>query len=682
MTTYQGMNDTYTIIEPCRASGGEGEIFNIRGKKHLVLKRLEQRHRTTSRQRKLEAMIRAGVPQALMDQLTWPVDIVYEGGQFVGYVMPALHKMEDLNVIYSDKYKLTLADRVTLAMNLCVPVDGLHQLKQYVGDGNPENICVDPKTLTVTLVDTDSYTVTDRTSGRIYPCVVGLGPYLAPEVQMAMKQYHSLSSVPPDTFNEYTDRFWLAVHIFALLMNGAHPFAVRQGSQVSISHLSSSQSSVNLPQPDENICRGFFPHTMKKAGLDIPLYCPHFSYLPASIQNLFIRAFVQGHQNPAVRPSAREWFSELERMQRSLTSGTHCRNHKHQYPSSAAFCPWCELASRTVPRASVRTGGGGSGSYTSGNQTGSGTMGGGGGRGRGPKLGCLPGLLGGLLAFALLMALPVSCTANMINIHRSEEAAREEANRQKIEQLRQEIEENRTDGESDQQSMQPGGPAPYDSGMQADGTWIHPHDGQILQANRADYHNLSGRITENITEVEFGLETELDGVYTIETIHSDLPLYVYIYDESGCRVASYISESDGDRVALHMDADVLYTVKAEQRFSGTGTFQLRWWTQKPQEDITNYGAVRDSIEFHGQENLYLFRCSASKEYRFCFTDLADEMRMNIYIYDTDWNRVASSMNVIEGYGPYADLQAGQNYYIRVDAYSGEGDYMLDVQQIS
>ena len=40
MTTYQGLNDRYTIIEPCRASGGEGEIFDIRGKKDLVLKRL------------------------------------------------------------------------------------------------------------------------------------------------------------------------------------------------------------------------------------------------------------------------------------------------------------------------------------------------------------------------------------------------------------------------------------------------------------------------------------------------------------------------------------------------------------------------------------------------------------------------------------------------------------------
>ena len=91
MPTYQGMHGAYTIIEPCRASGGEGEIFNIRGNKNLVLKRLEAKHRTTSRMKKLEAMIRAGVPQALMDQLTWPVDIVRENGQFVGYVMPALH---------------------------------------------------------------------------------------------------------------------------------------------------------------------------------------------------------------------------------------------------------------------------------------------------------------------------------------------------------------------------------------------------------------------------------------------------------------------------------------------------------------------------------------------------------------------------------------------------------------
>ena len=49
MTTYQGMHGNYTILEPRLAQGGEGEIFKIRGRSDLVLKRFFDRHRTTTR---------------------------------------------------------------------------------------------------------------------------------------------------------------------------------------------------------------------------------------------------------------------------------------------------------------------------------------------------------------------------------------------------------------------------------------------------------------------------------------------------------------------------------------------------------------------------------------------------------------------------------------------------------
>jgi hypothetical protein len=586
------------------------------------------------------------------------VDIVRENGQFAGYVMPALHNTEDLNVIYSDKYKLKLEDRITIAMNLCVPVDGLHQLGQYVGDGNPENICIDPKNLTVTLVDTDSYTVTDRTSGRIYPCVVGLGPYLAPEIQAAMKQNHGLNNVPADTFNEYTDRFWLAVHIFALLMNGTHPFAVRQGSQTNMPHMSAGQSSVNLPQPNENICRGFFPHTMHQAGLDIPVYCPRFDYLPVSVQNLFIRAFVDGHSNPSVRPSAREWFAELGHMKASLVSGTHCRKHQHQYPSSAGFCPWCELGTRTVPKQTNHAGMGNSG-YRGGMQ--------GGGNGRRKRgTGCL-GLLAVLLAF--LIAVPASCTANMMDIHRSEEAAQQEASKQKIEELRQEM-----------QNSQPEEPAPYESGMEADGSWTHPHDSCVLQATDTAYHSLTASVSDAMPEVEFGLEPGFDGTYYLQTMDSDQQMIVRLYDNAGRCVASYVSEENGDGIAVEMKADHMYSLKVERRFADTGNFHLRWWLQKQTEDITNYGAVRDSIDFNQQENVYLFRCSASQKYRFCFTEATEAMGLKVYIYDSNWNQIAVAVDVDAGFGPYADFQVGQNYYVKVSAYSC-GDYTMAAQQV-
>jgi len=691
MPTYQGMNDRYTIIEPCRASGGEGEIFDIRGKKDLVLKRLISKHRTTSREKKLEAMIRAGVPQDLLDQLTWPVDIVYDQGQFVGYVMPALHKTEDLNAVYSPQSGLTLSERITVAMNLCVPVNELHQLEQYVGDGNPENICVDPSELTVTFVDTDSYTIHDRSSGRIYPCIVGLNQYLAPEIQNALKQCGKISNLPEDAFNEYTDRFWLAVHIFALLMNGTHPFAVCKGSNVSIPHMSVPQKSISLPQPENNICSGFFPHTMKRSGLDIPMYCPKFSYLPAPVQDLFIRAFVDGHRNPSARPSAEEWYLALEQMKRNLTSGTHCRSRKHQYPSSASFCPWCEIASRSIPKPPVRTpgntGGYGTSGYTSGSRpasgiTGTGATNGGGKVHTGPKLGCLPVLLGCLLSFAILMALPVACTANMMNIAESEEAAREQQMQQKLEELREQMEASQQTENSQNTQILPDGPASLDSGMQADGTWVHPHDSRELQVPAAEYQDLRGSVSDSAQEILYDLYPALNGTYWLETIDSDQHLWIRVYDDAGYCLASYISEQNGHGTSMELAGGQHYLVKVERRFADTGNFHLRWWQQKELKDLNGYGFLSDSIEFNQQVNVYQFQCAATKNYQVLCTQSAANLTLSIHVYDASGSRINSAINVGMGFGPVVTLECGKTYYIHVNAYSGSGNYSLDVQQIN
>lgn len=646
MTTYQGIHGRYTIIEPCRASGGEGEIFDIRGKNNLVLKRFTDRHRTVSRERKLAAMIQAGVPQDLHSQLTWPADIVYENGLFVGYVMPALHKAEDLNVIYSDKYHLTLSDRITIAMNLCVPVDGLHQLGQYVGDGNPENICVDPSALTVTLVDTDSYTITDRKNGRIYPCVVGLGEYLAPEVQRALAQYHNMTSLPPNTFNAYTDRFWLAVHIFALLMNGTHPFAVCRGSQTSLPHMAQRQSSVSLPRREENIINGFFPHTMQRTGLEIPKYCPKFSYLPATVQNLFIRAFIDGHTNPAARPSAREWYPVLAQMQQNLISGTLCHNRGHQYPSTAAFCPWCELTSRQVPKPPVRITGSSGGSNTAGRIVG--TLPSGSSGRKGPKLGCLPGLLGCLISLCLLISLPAACTANLMDSHPSKDTAHQE-------QMQQKPEGN---------------------------TWVHPHDSRILNTPPAKYQDLRGSISDSTQEVLYELYPDLNGTYWLETIDSDQQLRVRVYDASGYCLSSYISERNGHGCSMELNGGQHYTVKVERRFADTGKFHLRWWQQKEMQDLNGYGSLTDSIEFNQQVNVYQFRCAATKNYQVLCTQSAANLALSIHIYDESGSRLNSAINVGMDFGPIVALECGKTYFIHVNAYSGSGSYALDVQQIN
>ena len=149
------------------------------------------------------------------------------------------------------------------------------------------------------------------------------------------------------TFTKETDNFALAVHIFALLMNGCHPYACARDMGADIDSLSTCKSSVALPQPIENICTGNFTFYNPAKGTKPPVYAPDYGMLPENIRQLFARAFVTGSDDPAARPDAVEWFKALDGLLHSLKK---CKTDAtHIFPANAGSCPWCQLNSGKQP---------------------------------------------------------------------------------------------------------------------------------------------------------------------------------------------------------------------------------------------------------------------------------------------------------------------------------------------
>ena len=338
----------YTIIEPALGKGGEGSVYKISEKPNYVLKLYNDKLRTEKRHRKILAMLKISLSSVAMKQITWPVDVVYDNGRFVGYVMPETKNNENLNVMYSDKtYICPLNEKIQIAKNLCAAVDSVHKVGQVCGDLNPNNIKISPKTDLVTLVDTDSFGIEPENETSDYRCEVGIPEYLAKEVHDALQNNKGkdLRTLPKTPFSTETDLFALAVHIFALLMNGCHPYAcaVNYGSD-NIKQLTYNQPSIAAPQPIENIRNGFFPFYMKKQHITTPTYAPSFDVLPKNIQSLFIRAFVDGSSNPKKRPTEEEWYNELSVMQQNLK--TCPKDDSHLFPSHNKKCPWCDVDER------------------------------------------------------------------------------------------------------------------------------------------------------------------------------------------------------------------------------------------------------------------------------------------------------------------------------------------------
>ena len=99
MTEYKGLSGrSYRVQSAPFAGGGEGDIYDVVGVSGYVAKVYKPDKRTTERERKLSVMV-SNKPN-VMEQYAWPLDVLYENGRFMGYIMPKINGKEKLRNIY------------------------------------------------------------------------------------------------------------------------------------------------------------------------------------------------------------------------------------------------------------------------------------------------------------------------------------------------------------------------------------------------------------------------------------------------------------------------------------------------------------------------------------------------------------------------------------------------------
>ena len=333
---YIGGTGTIYNAEPKHfAKGGEGFLYRLKSDPSHVLKIFSDASNTAEKQQKISYMVSNQVKKN--NNVAWPEELIYEykngqKGKFVGYKMLFVPNCIPVNTFADRDYDFSYKGKLIIAQNLCVAIGSVHDANQVCGDLQPANVLVNPKTGTVTLVDTDSYHLTYATGNRLktYRCVKAVKEYVAPEIQRKLHQNKwNYETAPYSVFTKESDLFALAVHIFSILMC-SHPFAC------AIENVNHLQSIVAL-QPADNIYNGYFPFYIKKPGYKQPVYASKFSTLPVAIQTLFVRTFVNGDKNPQCRPTAQEWYDALGNFEMDLA---YCENH-HYFASHLNKCPFC-----------------------------------------------------------------------------------------------------------------------------------------------------------------------------------------------------------------------------------------------------------------------------------------------------------------------------------------------------
>lgn len=603
----------YTVSTEAVGRGGEGEIYRIDNDPSHVLKIFYPEKRTDSSYRKLCAMTDMQLSQKLSSQLTWPEDIVFENGAFAGFLMEALNNTIPLNRVYMEENRAvcTYDKRIVIAKNLCAAVNAVHSAGQVVGDLNPNNIAVDINTGLVTLVDTNSYHITDRNTGEVYKCEVGLPEYLAKEIQLKLRGGVTLKEATPPTFTKETDLFALAVHIFALLMNGCHPFACALDTGADIGHLEKERASITAPQPIENIYEGRFSFFNPKPGTKPPLYAPDYNMLTPELQTMFKRAFVEGNGNPSLRPGCVEWHQ-------ALTSFQKLNPH-----INAASIPKEEKAQPESGHTEKK-------SY----------------KNRRWKLLIIPPIAVAATAavvFAVLFA---------TGVFKQDEKAQE---------TRVAGEDGTTDIPSSTESQErltETATAASEASISATATTTTTVAKRTDYAPSAQIETLSGHLSQPGMVNTETLTTSYEGRYRAEIrdIPSGNKVKLSFSKNNGEVIEEKICSSSGDGItAKDLTKNTTYKIKIEQ-VEGTGAYTLMVGIQKPECDISGLDSFEDSVEYTDQRNIYKFVPDKDGTYRFELSGMISNAAAEMWLWDDPSKHDDKGEKVVE---PDIDCQNGE-----------------------
>lgn len=326
-------------------SGGEGTVYNIKGYPNRVVKIYNKASDAKSREEKINAMCEMSESSTfknseLTKDIAWPMSPIYDKkNNFIGFGMPAIQSSIELEDLYvyphnpSRSSAVSIYNRVTALISLCDTIKKVHSIKQIIGDENPNNIKI-TQSFEAKLLDVDSYHISYR--DKKYKCPVCAPGYVAPELAKKCKGT-TYEEAPGETFTEYTDRFSLAIHIFRMLCNGAHPYSSKVAKK--------KVGSTPAPKPiDHKVEKGECIYFNNSKGMEPPPYVPDFNSFPEYIKNLFKRAFVDGNNAPEKRPSETEWKVALTKFRSELVPCKKDKNHYHH--KSLNFCPYCEADKR------------------------------------------------------------------------------------------------------------------------------------------------------------------------------------------------------------------------------------------------------------------------------------------------------------------------------------------------
>jgi serine/threonine protein kinase len=323
-------NQTVTLTKEI-ANSGEGKVWETNLSGYLAKIYHDP---TPARIEKLTVMLVNPPLDPMLSHnhvsIAWVSDLLKDSsGKYLGFLMPAINNSKQLSSICNPKSRKKNAPNFNwyylhvTALNTAWIIQEIHAKDYVLGDIKLENILVNDRAMTA-VIDTDSFQVRDFQSNKVYRCTVGSEGFTPPE--LLGKDFNTINQT------EIHDRFRLGVLIHYLLF-GYHPFSALGQNWTGVGR--------DSPEQTELIKQGYWygghNSPIRESENTISLSVVH-----PELKKLFLQCFNDGHTQPHIRPSARDWHNALEVAVNQLTSCS--RVDSHYYSRHYSRCYWCDRA--------------------------------------------------------------------------------------------------------------------------------------------------------------------------------------------------------------------------------------------------------------------------------------------------------------------------------------------------
>lgn len=282
-------------VQKLLGAGGQGEVYDVVcDGKHYALK-WYFKHTATAEQKKiLEKLIVQGKPDACF---LWPEDIIFrKEGEPFGYIMPIREKQyKSIIDLMKQRVNPSFYNLAKAAYNLTKGYQKLHVAGYQYKDISFGNVFFDPDTGDVKICDNDNVTPNGINAGGVY----GTPRFMAPEIVRG--------EAKP---SRNTDRFSLAVLLFYMFMVN-HPLEGAEEAKIRCMDI----YAMNKLYGTKPI---FIFDPNNKKNRPVPGYHDnaiiYWNIYPQYFQNLFIKSFTIGLNEPAKRITEKEWQDGIAKL--------------------------------------------------------------------------------------------------------------------------------------------------------------------------------------------------------------------------------------------------------------------------------------------------------------------------------------------------------------------------------